>query len=77
MAFIKELDSMGSNSFSDELLALAFNIEQALILAGAESGKDYTRLDLFKMAEPYMLEKWRTNDKIEYFYPAKEVLPKR
>lgn len=72
---IQNLSTCARRAFSDELLAIAHNIEMALISSGAEPGKDYTRLDLFRMAEPYMLSLWNDAEKrIEYLYPADEVL---
>jgi hypothetical protein len=34
---------------------LASNVEDALFQAGAEPGRDYTILDCFKLAQPFML----------------------
>lgn len=42
--------------FDTELLTVVYNIELALIAAGAVADEDYTHLDLFKLAEPYMLD---------------------
>jgi hypothetical protein len=71
---INELDAMGKDDLADELLAIAYNIEQALLQAGAIPKVDYSYLDLFKLAEPYTLELFRTRN-MEYAYPAKRVLP--
>ncbi len=46
----------------DLLLVIATNIEDALISAGAVPGKDYTMLDLFKLANPYALSRWSDED---------------
>ncbi len=71
---IKKLNTMGAGAMSDEYLAIAYNIEQALLDAGAEPRKDYNYLDLFTLAQPMLIEFWK-NDKItEYSYPALEVL---
>ncbi len=47
---------------TDLLLALAANIEDALIESGAAPGKDYQVLDLFKLANPYALARWSDED---------------
>ena len=46
----------------DLLLVIATNIEDALISAGAVPGGDYTMLDLFQLANPYVLERWSAKD---------------
>ncbi len=46
----------------DLLLVIATNIEDALLPAGAVAGRDYTMLDLFKLANPYALERWSAPD---------------
>ncbi len=71
--FIQKLDIMEAGNFIDELLTIAYNIEESLLHSGAEPGKDYTRLDLFKMAEPYMLFMLNDGKKMEYAYPSKKV----
>jgi len=66
--------AMGKGDFADELYTFAYNIETTLIQAGAKPGKDYTYLDLIKMAEPYMRDKMQTGGRIEVVYPAGEVI---
>jgi hypothetical protein len=70
---IGQFSLMGSNHISEELLAIAYNIEQALLNAGAIPGKDYTYLDLFQLAQPFVLEMFKIRDKMEYDYPADKV----
>lgn len=67
---------MGSQDLSDELYAIAFNIEQTLLSAGATPGKDYTYLDLMNLAQPFVLEMFRSNQGMEYRYPADKVADK-
>ena len=69
---LKRFSLMGSNELSDEYFAIAYNIEDALLYSGAEPGKDYTRLDLFHLAQPFVLEKFK-GVKMEYTYPADRV----
>lgn len=66
--------AMGKGDFADELYTFAYNIETTLIQAGAKPGKDYTYLDLVKLAEPYMRDKMGAGERIEVVYPAGEVL---
>lgn len=74
-ALFKNLELMTSYSLSDELYAVAFNIEQTLLSTGAIPGKDYNYLDLVKLAQPFVLELIRSKDKIiSYPYPADEVI---
>ena len=69
---IQKLGHMGAGELSDEYFALAYNVEDALLYAGAVPGKDYTYLDLFRLAGPLVLEKFK-DGKTEYTYPANRV----
>jgi len=71
---IQTLETIAPGHLSDEYLAMAYTIEQSLISSGAVSGKDYTILDLYKLAQPFALELFKTKDKMEYDYPAKTSL---
>lgn len=66
-------DLMGALNLSDEFYAIAYNIETSMLHAGAVPGQDYTRLDLYKLAQPFVLELFKGNDKFSYAYPATEV----
>lgn len=66
-------DLMGALNLSDEFYAIAYNIETSMLNAGAVPGKDYSRLDLYKLAQPFVLELFKGNDKFSYTYPATEV----
>lgn len=54
-----KLGEMQGDNFSNLLYAVAANIEDTLQLAGATPGEDYTRLDLLRLAEPYVRERHR------------------
>ena len=71
-AFIEQMDVMAKGHLTDEYIAAAYSIEQALILSGATPGKDYSILDLFKLAEPYVIAK-NLDSNLEFCYPAKEL----
>lgn len=72
---IERLDTCASGDLSDEYLAMAYTIEQSLISAGAVPGEDYTILDLYKLAQPFILELFRVKDRMTYSYPAETVIP--
>lgn len=56
---IPAFETLDETSFNDVLVMFARNIEDALIEAGAEPGVDYSRLDLFKLAQPYVMERFK------------------
>jgi len=63
-----ELDATG---FADTLYAAAASIEETLLMSGAEPGEDYTRFDLLRLAEPYVVELHRQSERgLQIFYPA-------
>lgn len=70
---IQTLEHISADNLSDEFYAIAHNIEESLILAGAEPNKDYTYLDLYKLAQPFVLEKFKTNNQMDYIYPASDI----
>lgn len=70
---MKRLELMGSKDLSDELYAIAFNIEQTLLNSGAVPKEDYTYLDLIKLAQPFVIEMFKKVDNFEYIYPADKV----
>ncbi len=43
-------------TFEDAYLFMAASIEDSLNSAGAVPGKDYSRVDLYKLAQPFALE---------------------
>jgi len=67
---IQKLEYCAKGELSDEYLAMAYTIEESLVSAGAIPGKDYTILDLYKLAQPFALELFKTNEKMQYSYAA-------
>jgi len=66
-----ELDAEG---FADTLYATAASIEETLMMAGATPSEDYTRLDLLRLAEPYVVELHRQSNRgLTIGYPAETV----
>ena len=57
---------------SDEWYVMAFNVEQTLLDAGAVPDRDYTYLDVMKLAQPLVMERWRLNGKMEFEVPKSE-----
>lgn len=47
---INEYENYAPDTLTDYLLIIARDIEDSMMHAGAEPGKDYTYLDIFKMA---------------------------
>ncbi|MFZ2451347.1 MAG: hypothetical protein WAW36_12590 [Methylovulum miyakonense] len=70
---IKKLDLSIRGELSDEFMAIAYTIEESLISAGAEPGKDYNILDLYRLAQPFALEIFKSNENIKYFYASTNV----
>jgi hypothetical protein len=53
------LDTVDPNSLQDCFYITAASIEQSLMQCGAIPGVDYTRLDLYKLAQPFVLQKFK------------------
>lgn len=72
-ALIQKLNEVVPGELADEYLAMAYTIELSLISGGAVPGKDYTILDLYKLAQPFALEVFRNKDNkkkcMEYEFP--------
>lgn len=52
---IKPFGLTDPSTLEDLLLCMAANVEDSLLQAGATPGKDYTILDLYKLAQPFAL----------------------
>lgn len=64
---------MASGTLSDDLYAIAYNIEDTLIQANAKQGEDYTRLDILLLALPFALRMFEKGC-LTYDYPAVELV---
>lgn len=71
---IQRLEQCATGELSDEYLAMAYTIEQSLISGGAVPGKDYTILDLYKLAQPFALELFRSKENMGYTYAAETTV---
>lgn len=75
-ALIQNLDICKPGELMDEYLAMAHTIEQSLIAAGGIPGKDYTLLDLYKLAQPFALDVFRDESKrLGYWFPGPTQQP--
>ena len=52
----------GDNDLIDHFQIVAANIEGSLIQAGATPGKDYTILDVYKLAQPFVLHRYQKDE---------------
>jgi hypothetical protein len=69
------MDVMQAGNLSDEFMAIASTIEQSLIESGAVPDQDYSYVDLYNLAQPFVLEIAKTGDlNIGYVYPTKELI---
>ena len=49
------LSGFAEGALSDELYLIAHNIGETFIVAGVEPGKDYSYLDIIKLAQPILI----------------------
>lgn len=72
---IPEQNRLIKEDLSDQYLAIAYAIEQSLLSTGAIPNQDYTRLDLYHLAQPFVLEVMKHGHqglKLNFPQPAKE-----
>jgi hypothetical protein len=53
---IKQYETLDPDTLQDFWLLTASKIEHSLIEAGAKAGRDYSFLDLYKLAQPVVIE---------------------
>ncbi len=70
---MQRLQVIDANTLIGEIYSFAYNVEDALLKAGAVPGKDYCILDLFTLAQPFALEKYRAGLIVEYDFPGETV----
>lgn len=56
------LATLDLGNLQDYFYLTAASIEQSLVQAGDNPGTDYTRLDLYKLAQPFVLEKFKAGE---------------
>lgn len=56
---IPKFNEIDTNDAQDLFIIAAAAIEQALMQTGAEPGTDYNKLDLFNLAQPFVLERFK------------------
>lgn len=65
-ALIRGYETIDPNTLEDFYMAIAKSIELSLIQAGAVAGTDYTFLDLYKLAQPFVLERFKAEEPLTY-----------
>lgn len=60
-----------SDTLENLIYEMASSIEAALIRHGAERGRDYTVLDLYKLAEPFAVAEF-DNEGTDYAWQSKK-----
>jgi hypothetical protein len=62
----------GADAFPDAFQKTAEIIESSLIQAGATPGKDYTILDLYRLAQPFILHRYQRGELTDAGYDHKK-----
>jgi hypothetical protein len=63
---LTKMDAYGKDAFADTYYMTAYYIECSLVQAGAKPGKDYTVLDLFKLAQPFVLSRYQKGELTDF-----------
>ena len=58
---INGLTNCHPDALEDRFVVVAKTVENALLQAGAKPEQDYTILDVFKLAQPFLLEMHKEN----------------
>lgn len=59
---IPDFEHTDTRTLQDQWLVLAQTLEQSLIESGATPGEDYTRLDLYKLTQPIIIEQIKNGE---------------
>lgn len=59
---IKQYQTVDTSTLQDGWMEVAREIEASLMNSGAVPGKDYTYLDLYKLAQPIVLKQIENGD---------------
>lgn len=65
---MSRFERTGLDDFSDFFYIIAKNIEDSLQTAGAIPGEDYTILDLYKLAQPFVLCRFQSDTGGEFHF---------
>ena len=60
LKLIRDISAVDQTAFEDFFMVIAKNIEDSLIQSGAVAGKDYSYIDLYNLAQPFVLERFKT-----------------
>lgn len=61
---IRAYTEIDPTALEDYYMAVAKAIEKSLVQAGATPGVDYTFLDLYKLAQPFVLERFKNESSL-------------
>ena len=59
-------NNTGMDEFSDLFMIMAKNVEDSLIQGGATPGEDYSILDLYRLAQPFALSVFKSNESMQF-----------
>lgn len=62
----------GPDAFPDAFHVTAGIIEDSLMQAGATPGKDYTILDLYRLAQPFVLHRYQAGELTDVGFDPKK-----
>lgn len=63
---IPSFDQVDLSTLEDFYMAMARAIETSLLESGAEAGTDYTLLDLYNLAQPFVVEQFKTEKSLSF-----------
>jgi hypothetical protein len=66
MKLLKRPEQYHDKAFPDVFLVTACWVEDSLIQGGAEAGKDYTVMDLYTLAQPFVLSRFEKGELSDY-----------
>lgn len=59
---LTRLEQYGPDALQDAYYMTAYYIECSLVHAGGKPGVDYTLLDLYKLAQPFVLDRYQKGE---------------
>lgn len=72
---IKKMRTGAPDSLEDAWYGMAYAVESSLMAGGAKEG-EYTVMDLYSLAQPFVLEMWKDKSRNMDFYSAFEEIIK-
>ncbi len=56
---IRDFNNVDNSTMEDFYLCIAKSIENSLIETGAKAGKDYSIIDIYTLAQPFVMEQFK------------------